>query len=451
MTNPSGGQVVHRPTAIMTGDEARSYAKELADSTMVSPYFRGSVPNMLYAIELGQNYGLKPTSILQHIHVFETTVADKKTGNEQVVLKAGLSAALMVYLARTAGHIVNTTANPSFAKTTIVRGDSIFGKMLKGTVDPTELEHYSKILETLKEMGVDPKATAFSESVWNLEKAQTAGMLDAQGKGKGNWAKYPHSMLAARSKTDGIKLACEEVLIQISDQAANIGQLSYEGVPIDVDWKYTADELGAAISDDGEVFSEQPQRMQQPRRNVQQAPVAPTDADPPARERINVTPSAADAARDIAAQAAADPSQAGWHSGTKAPAAAASSGNSKIHAFVAAKSGDDLAEWAKSKMESSDSAETKANQIATIMRILVDESPSSKVIDCVRGLCELTEMGATTKIGLIAEVHKAVEQLKRVDTPVTYTPPESGEPATKGLGEAILDFIRPLMRTAQAS
>ena len=444
MTDPSGlPQVVHRPSAIMTGDEARAYAKELADSTMVSPYFRGSVPNMLYAIELGQNYGLKPTSILQHIHVFETTVEDKKTKRVDTVLKAGLSSALMVYLARTAGHIVNTSASPSFGKTTIVRGDSIFGKMLKGTVDPSELEHYSNILNTLKEMGVDPKATAFTESVWNLEKAQTAGLLDARGQGKGNWKTYPHAMLAAHSKTDAVRLACEEVLIQISDTAANIGQLSYEGVPIDVQWKHTADELGAEITDDGELVpsSNAPRTAVAPRPQHQQSAPEPE----PVRERIVVTPSAADAARDIAAQAASDPSKAGWHGGTQR-AETKTAGGSRIQQFVNAKSGEDLATWAKMKIISNESDEVKATQVAQVMGILVEDSPSSKVIDCVRAICEMTDLDAGQKVELVAAIHKAVTQFQRVDAPVTYTAPGTEGSTSSGLGEAVMAFAAPLVK-----
>lgn len=454
VNSPGSLDVVHQPTALITGSEARSYATELANSTMISPYFRGSVSNVLFAMELGQSYGLKPVSVIQHIHVFETTVEDKKTGRVDTVLKAGLSAALMVYLARRDGHIVNTTATPSFAKTTIVRGDSIYGKLLKGDISPDELEHYSKILATLKDMGVDPKATSFTESVWNTDKARTAGLVDSKGEGKGNWKKYPHSMMSARSKTDGVKLACEEVLIQIGNAAEQIGQFSYEGVPIDVQWKYTADELGASITDEGErVYDDtvRPQQAQRTQRTSSRA-VAPVDSDPPARERVVVTPSAADAARDIAAQAAADPSKAGWHGGTQKTAqapAAASPATDRIGVFIRTKNADQIADWAQKLNAGNEDAAVKEERITTVMSRLVEEATSGKVMDTVRALCELSETDTGAKVEMVAEVHKAIKGLGRDDTPVTYTPPGAEASVTSGLGEAVMAYVKPLISALQ--
>jgi hypothetical protein len=231
------------PTELMTGDEMRRYAAELARSSMVSPYFRGSTANMLYAIELGRVYGMEPATILQNIHVFEG--ADK-SGN--TVLKAGLSAALMVTLARRAGHIVKTSANPIKATCTIVRGDTILGKILKGRIPPEELSHYRDMLITLKDMGVDPKESMTTEVVWNEDKAKRAGLF-----GKGNWVKYPQSMYPARAKSEGIRLACEEVLIQLADRASQVGELTAAGQPIAIDFTHTADELGAPMTDEGET------------------------------------------------------------------------------------------------------------------------------------------------------------------------------------------------------
>lgn len=411
-------QAVHA-TALMTGDEARSYAKELAESTMVSPYFRGSVPNMLYAIELGKNYGLQPTSVLQHIHVFES-VAKDKNGREQTVLKAGLSAALMVYLARSAGHIVNTTANASFAKTTIVRGDSIFGKMLKGEVDAGELKHYSDILAALKEMGVDPKATAFTESTWNLEKAITAGLLNASGQGKGNWAKYPHSMLAARSKTDGIKLACEEVLIQLSDVAANIGEFAtVDGRSIDVNWRYTADELGEDITDDGEVIKGS---MVQDKAPFQRRSTATVSAPKTAPEPV------------VQRQQAPAP----------APAAEVSPEEEKVRPFVEGADPEAVANYVKSPPGTED-ADEKKRRIDMVLGMLVDRCEASRIVAVIEAICELTGIGPQDKVNLIMVIHKRSEKLGRLDSPVVFQPPGSDTPTHGDLAKAIVALVRPLM------
>lgn len=410
--NPSAETLrpVH-PTALMTGDEARSYAKELAESTMVSPYFRGSVPNMLYAIELGRNYGLQPTSVLQHIHVFESVSKDNK-----VVLKAGLSAALMVYLARSAGHIVNTTANASFAKTTIVRGDSIFGKMLKGEVDSGELKHYSDILTSLKELDVDPKATAFSESVWNLEKAITAGLLNAKGEGKGNWAKYPHSMLAARSKTDGIKLACEEVLIQLSDTAANIGEFStVDGQAIDVNWRYTADELGEAITDEGEVVK-----------------TAPTQA-PPRRATATVTTPRPQPAPEPPVQ----------HQQPVADTPAVNPEEAKIRPFVETSDPSSLASWLKDPTGNDE--DEKKQRTEMVLRLLVSLCEASRIVAVIEAICELTDIEPQAKIPMIMQIHQLATAMDRIDSPVIFQPPGSENDTHGNLGNAIVAFVRPLM------
>jgi len=298
------------PTALLTGEDARAYAKELSESTMVGPFFRGSVPNMLYAMELGKLYDLEPAAVLQNVHIFES-VKDGKT-----TLKAALSANLMVTLARKAGHTVTTTSNPARAQTTIVRGDSIIGKLLKGEVDAEQLAHYATILSTLKDMGVDAQKLATTETFWNEEKAVTAGLF-----GKGNWAKYPGPMMAARSKSEGVRMACEEVLIQIANRAAVIemrhGPLTADGQPLQVSWNYTADEMDASVTDDGEFVpggssTPKTRTVQQPQR--EQATVT--------QIRPTATTDAAIAKADIAAQAAASTAQAGWGKAQPEPAKA---------------------------------------------------------------------------------------------------------------------------------
>lgn len=305
MNLPVQSPQVVSPTSLLTGEEARAYAKTLSESTMVGPFFRGSVPNMLYAMELGKLYNLEPAAILQNVHVFDSSG----------VVKAGLSANLMTTLARQAGHIVNTTSNPSRASTTIVRGDTLIGKILRDfdNITAEQLAHYASILSTMKDMGVDAQKLATTEVFWNEDKAITAGLF-----GKGNWAKYPGQMMAARSKSEAVRMACEEVLIQITQRAGIVelehGPLTAEGQPVQISWGYTADELEGEVSESGETFGESTPTSQKKQPQREQATVT--------QIRPNVPPTdTASAKADIAAQAAASTAQAGWGAKSKeAPA-----------------------------------------------------------------------------------------------------------------------------------
>lgn len=400
----------------MTGDEARAYAKELSESKMISPYFRGSEANILYAMELGRVYGLEAVTVLQNIHIFP----DKK-GN----LKAATSAHLMVTLARRAGHIVTTTTNPQGATCTIVRGDSIFGKMLKGNVSPDELAHYSAILSTLKEMGVDAKAMGISQIRWTTEMAIRAELTD-----KDNWAKYPHAMLASAAKRDCVRITCEEVLIQLADRSSQImtdvGPLSVEGSPIEVNWSYTADELGASITDEGEEVKLSPQ--QRPRVDISRE-------DAP---RPNPAPSSPDpdtAAADIAAQAASDPSRAGWHD--KNPSQE-NSEEQAARSFVIAKAPGEIAFLSRKTILSEDiDDQVKDRRIIALMKTLASACDIDKVAATVTAISDLDDLGSKVKLELLGRLHQAAK-----DSNILSADIEGGSTSLK---DHIVETVRPLM------
>lgn len=419
--NPQGSALEVQKQNIMTGEESRAYAKELSESKIISQYFRGSIPNVLYAMELGRVYGLEAATVLQNIHVFP----DGK-GN----LKAATSAHLMVTLARRAGHIVTTTSNPKGATCTIIRGDSIFGKMLKGNVDPEELAHYSTILSTLKDLDIDAKEMGVSQVRWTTEMAIRAELM-----GKDNWAKYPHSMFASAAKRDGVRVSCEEVLIQLADRSAQVmsefGPLSADGQPIEVAWSYTADELGASITDEGEEVS-------LPRRQGESAP----PKEP--REEVTVgrpvPSSTASAAADIAAQAAANPAQAGWHKERPAQESPKEPDDPAIRGFVVSKSPTDIAVWARQTILSGDiPEEVKAQRTVTVMKILM-ECDIDKVAAVVSAISALEGLTPNQKLDLMGRLHQSAK-----DSGVLSQEIEGGPSKLK---EHIIATVQPLMKSS---
>lgn len=358
MTLPAAAPPAVAPTKILLGEEARIHAEALAQSTIVPPYFRGSIPNMMFAIELGNVYGLQAATVLQNIHVFETT--DKQG---RAVVRAGISASLMATLARRAGHIVSVSATPSKATATLVRGDSIIGKMLKGTVSPEELAHYSNILSTLKDMEIDAKKLGISDAIWNEDKAVTAGLF-----GKGNWKTYPHAMFAARAKTDVIRLGCDEVLIQLADRAHNLGEFrTPDGRTIDVSYTHMADELGASIDDDGTSFDVAPAAS---RPQDSMAPPRPSTFK--RREQATVTPQ--------------EP--------PKKPEA-----NEQVRNFVESSDGDKIATWAENTVANKDIDDaTRKHQIVTVLNLVGSLADVAKTATVTVALCEMNGWGNEEKL-----------------------------------------------------
>lgn len=446
------------PTLLLSGNEARAYAEDLAKSDMLSSFFQGSVANVMFAMELGKSYNLEPAALLQNIHVFETWKDGKAT------LKASLSANLMVHLARHAGHIVTTKANPNKASCTIVRGDTIFAKMLRGNISGEELEHYSKILETLQAMDMDPKAYAVTESVWSMDKAHTAGLV----KEKGNWAKYPHAMLAARAKADAVRMACEEVLITLNNRAEQIGGgfVTRDGQQISTSWTHLADELGGSINEDDGSYvpsGNQPNR----RTNVITASApAPQPAKSPARNH--------DLERQaIQAQAATDPSKAGWHQKAEDPKASGPA--DKAREFVESKpfeetfkllnntlngdmDDDARAERARMILDPlaglgdtanlmavlSAVAEQREELVTQVLDSIADHAPASTVAEIVQEIAH-ADGAADVRLNQVMAIYKRLSEQDRLEDPAEFHHRTKQTDMNVSLKDAVRSLVQPLL------
>jgi hypothetical protein len=158
------------------------YAQHLASSALLPKQYQRQPANLLFAIEYAEMLQLPPMAAITGIHVIEG--------------KPSASAALISALVRRAGHRLRVTGNGDRAVAQIVRSD-------------------------------DPDFTF--ESVWTVERAQTAGLL-----GKDVWKKYRPAMLKARAITEVARDACEEALAGMH---------------------YTPEELGAEVDGDGEIVA----------------------------------------------------------------------------------------------------------------------------------------------------------------------------------------------------
>jgi hypothetical protein len=237
------------PAKVMSAQEMRDYAKDLSSSTFLPQHFRSNEANIIYAIELGRSYGLEPVSIMKNIHVFD---------DGQGRIQAALSADLMVSLARNAGHTIHIKANQNRATASLIRRELF----------EMDLER----LKVLADLGINMKDYLVFEEVWSMDDAVTAGLASKQ-----NWKKYPRDMLKARAKAALVRAAASEVLIQMSDISARAGGLIIDGQQVMPVTTHTADELGAAITDEGEVVVE---RADQPRFKRKSASVPMNDAPP---------------------------------------------------------------------------------------------------------------------------------------------------------------------------
>lgn len=220
------------PAKVMSAQEMKDYAQALSSSTFLPQHFRGNEANVIYAIELGRSYGLEPVSIMKNIHVFD---------DGQGRLQAALSADLMVSLARNSGHMIHVKANANQATATLVRRELF----------EMDLDR----LKVLADLGINMKDYLTFTETWSMNDAGTAGLT-----GKQNWKKYPREMLKARVKGAIVRAAASEVLIQMSDVSARAGGLLIGGQRIMPNTTHTADELGASITDEGEVVIEREDR-----------------------------------------------------------------------------------------------------------------------------------------------------------------------------------------------
>lgn len=164
--------------------EARmTYAKALAEASIIPKAFQRRPADVLVAIEYGNALGIAPIVALSEINVINGTPS--------------LSASLMASLARQAGHIVRitTTEDPYTATCTIIRAD-----------DP-EFEHVV---------------------TWDKERAQQNQLW-----GKGFWVKDPRVMLQWRAISGCVRSACPEVLAglkystdEVQDFAPTVSQVA---------------------------------------------------------------------------------------------------------------------------------------------------------------------------------------------------------------------------------
>lgn len=217
---PSGGEVT------------RAKAAELSKSKLMPTHFYDNPANVQYVMEIGRALGIDPVSALSHVHVFPD--GDGK-------LKCGLSADLMVALARAAGHKVYVTGNQVKATATLIR----YGEAK--TVEAVELA--MKQVEYLKAMGIDPKEVNVFTEVWTADRATQIGLMK-----KFNWKTYTPEMLKARVKSAVVRTGASEVLIGITQILQAMGVDLSDSMDDEIaitSARYTADELGAETDEDG--------------------------------------------------------------------------------------------------------------------------------------------------------------------------------------------------------
>lgn len=163
-------------------DEKKQYAQLVSASTLIPGPFRNRPEDVFVAVEMGYALGLAPIVALSEINVINGTPS--------------LSAALMVSLARQAGHKIRTTGDNTHARCEITRAD-------------------------------DPDFTHVAE--WDIDKAKSAGLW-----GKGFWSKDPGTMLKWRAASEAVRFACPEVLAGLkysAEEASDFGPSTKSHAP----------------------------------------------------------------------------------------------------------------------------------------------------------------------------------------------------------------------------
>lgn len=143
------------------------YAKALAASSLLPQSYAKQPANVLVAIEYGEALGLAPMVAIQQIAVIQG--------------KPTMSAQLMGALVRQAGHRLRVSVDES--------SKSVIAELTRSD---------------------DPDFTF--RSVWDMARAQTAGLT---GKG-GSWKNFPLAMLKARAITEVCRDGCPEVLAGVA-------------------------------------------------------------------------------------------------------------------------------------------------------------------------------------------------------------------------------------------
>lgn len=194
-------------------------ATEVSQTALLPEHFHKNPANVQYAMELGHSLGVNPVAALRHIHVFP----DKNN-----LLKAGLSADLMVTLARNAGHIVQLEGTMAKATATLIRGDSIVGRLLKGQIPGSEMELVEKTFELVKEIGLDPKSMGVFTESFSTDRANSIGLAN-----KTVWQHYGPEMCKARAKANCVRSGASEVLVGLQYTPEELGaDVDAAGVPL---------------------------------------------------------------------------------------------------------------------------------------------------------------------------------------------------------------------------
>lgn len=205
------------------GEVSRKRATEISQSRLMPEHFADDPANVQYVMEIGNALGVDPVMALSHVHVFAD--GDGK-------LKSGLSADLMVALARNAGHIVHIESKAAKATATLIRTD----------ITPEKLS-------LLQQAGIDPKQYMVFTAAWTEERAQEMGLMN-----KRNWKLYTREMLVARAKSAVVRMGASEVLLGVRRQFAAMGiELSDERddeIAL-ASARYTPDELGVETDEEG--------------------------------------------------------------------------------------------------------------------------------------------------------------------------------------------------------
>jgi len=303
---------------------SRQKAEELSRSKLVPEHFYKNPANMQYAMEIGHELGLKPVSALRHIHVFP----NKKTG----MLQSGLSAHLMVTLARKAGHDVNISGNATMATAVLVRGDAtperlkryqlmreeerrqklalvedterLYGMRRQQILDRiSDLKQLESLGEDVKEevagvrkelaslhssLGLDELKKKLVESSFDISKmarfestwtaARVAQIPELAN--KTTWTSYRPEMLKRAASRDVVRDGAVEVIIGLREMMAEMGVEFTGGADEEIAFDtalYDPEELGVETDEDGVPVHKNPS-VKEKKLEAARRLVASTDA-----------------------------------------------------------------------------------------------------------------------------------------------------------------------------
>ncbi|MHB1475654.1 MAG: hypothetical protein ACYCV4_18935 [Dermatophilaceae bacterium] len=176
---PASTEVAAANTNSSSLTDRMTYARALADASLLPKAYARQPANVLLAIEYGQMLGISPMAAVLGVHVIEG--------------KPSVSAELVKALVRRAGHRIRVTGDDKSATCEIVRSD-------------------------------DPGFTY--RSTWTMARAHAAE-IDK----KDVWKKYPPAMLKARAVTECARDACSDVLMGVAYTPEELGADYWDDAP----------------------------------------------------------------------------------------------------------------------------------------------------------------------------------------------------------------------------